>query len=105
MTAKSKYAWIDPASIDTNDLLSVAAVCGYLGQTPKAIYALHDNGHMPKAMRIGRRLYWHPDEIRAWSEMRSPNRATWHQMRLTRRDLRERAKAEGWPLLPEEAKA
>ena len=34
-------------------------------------------GHSPPPVRIGRSLYWRPNELSAWVEAGCPDRATW----------------------------
>lgn len=48
-----------------NDLLSGAkAAAEYIGETPRAIYHMAENGHLP-VVRKGRRLFFRKSELEA----------------------------------------
>jgi predicted DNA-binding transcriptional regulator AlpA len=38
-------------------------------------------GKIPKPMRIGRSIYWQPEELKAWVAAGCPDRETWEAMR------------------------
>jgi prophage regulatory protein len=38
-------------------------------------------GKIPKPIRVGRAMYWRPEELKAWVAAGCPNRETWEAMR------------------------
>jgi prophage regulatory protein len=38
-------------------------------------------GRIPKPIRVGRAMYWRPEELKAWVAAGCPNRETWEAMR------------------------
>ncbi len=67
---------------DTADRLLVdcreaAARCG-IGRS--LWLQLHAGGRVPLPVRLGRRVLWRTDELRAWTAAGCPPRARWEQM-------------------------
>ncbi|VTT98148.1 Marine sediment metagenome DNA, contig: S01H1_L03384 OS=marine sediment metagenome GN=S01H1_10196 PE=4 SV=1: Phage_AlpA [Gemmataceae bacterium] len=42
-------------------------------------------GKLPKPLRIGGRVVWRVDEIRAWIDAGAPDRETWEALRAARK--------------------
>ena len=45
----------------------------------------NNSGKIPQPIRIGRRVFWRPEELKAWVAAGCPDRATWEVIRETRR--------------------
>ena len=51
-------------------LLNVGAVARICAVSTQTIWRLHNRGDFPKAVRIGRSVRWHADDVAAWLEGR-----------------------------------
>ncbi len=65
---------VDPLLVDAR---KAASMCG-IGRT--LWYDLGSAGRLPKPIRLGRRLLWRVDEIKAWIAAGCPGRSLWEQM-------------------------
>jgi len=58
-------------------LLSAVEAAQLCGCSERTWRSWDSAGHIPLPVRIGRSVYWRPDELREWIEAGCPNRATW----------------------------
>jgi hypothetical protein len=64
-----------------NHLLFTAAEAAALCNTSVRTWRAWDaTGKIPRAIRIGHKVFWRPDELRAWVAAGCPERATWVAM-------------------------
>jgi predicted DNA-binding transcriptional regulator AlpA len=47
-------------------------------------YSLQRAGRLPKPVRLGGRVLWRPDELRAWVDAGCPSLARWESMKRGR---------------------
>ncbi len=73
----------------TPKLLNVKMVAKLLGRTEKTVRNWNTSGLIPEPMRIGRSLFWRPDELDAWLLADCPARKRWKRIRS--RILRQNA--------------
>jgi predicted DNA-binding transcriptional regulator AlpA len=52
-----------------------AAICGISTRTWRSWDC---SCRIPRPIRIGRAVFWRPDEVRAWVAAGCPDRETWH---------------------------
>ena len=45
----------------------------------------NSSGKIPRPVRIGRSIFWQPEELKAWAAAGCPDRATWEVIRQSRR--------------------
>ncbi len=62
-------------------LMTAAEVSGLLGISRSLFYELHAEGKVPAPVKLGKRVLWRPDELRAWVDADCPNRLEWDQIR------------------------
>lgn len=62
-------------------LLTGAEAAAMLGTTARTWRTWDAMGKIPMAVRIGRRPFWRPVELRAWVAAGCPDRETWQIMR------------------------
>lgn len=55
-----------------------AALCNVSLRTWRAWDAA---GKIPRPVRIGRKVFWRPEELRAWVAAECPDRVTWEPIR------------------------
>lgn len=63
-----------PLTLSAND---AAALLG-IGKT--TFWSLHNQGKLPKPVRLGRRVLWRRKELEAWLEADCPSRDRWEAM-------------------------
>ena len=54
-----------------------AALCNSAVRTWRTLNAI---GKIPRPIRLGRSIYWRPDELKAWVAAGCPDRVTWEAM-------------------------
>lgn len=69
--------------------VDAAGVARLLSVSERHVWALHSSGRLPLPCRIGRRLLWPVDELRAWCLASMPPREAWQAMRESTRDAME----------------
>jgi excisionase family DNA binding protein len=62
-------------------LMTAAEVAAALNSSERNVRRLNSAGHLPRPIKIGRLVRWRPDELRAWIDAGSPDRATWEAIR------------------------
>ena len=76
-TIKAK-AELTPLTVDAKQL------AGLLGQSLRTIRTWDASGRLPQPLRIGGRVVWRLEEIRAWLEAGAPLRAEWNARKASR---------------------
>lgn len=72
----------DVASTVPTPLLLRAAEAARLCNVSSRTWRAWDaTGQIPQPVRIGRAVFWRPDELRAWVAAGCPDRATWKPRR------------------------
>lgn len=64
-------------------LLSAVEAAASIGISRSLFYELHAEGKVPAPIRLGKRVLWRKDELRAWVDSGCPNRGDW-ECRSTR---------------------
>lgn len=53
--------------MDTNERLwRPKDLAEYLGMSVDAVHIMRSRGKLPLGVKIGARLYWRPEDVRAW---------------------------------------
>lgn len=63
--------------------VDAAGVARLLSVSERHVWAMHSSGRLPLPCRLGRRLAWPVDELRAWCLAGMPPRETWQALRDT----------------------
>jgi prophage regulatory protein len=71
----------NPEDDATSLLLTAAQAAAMLGATARTWRTWHAAGRIPLPIRIGRKTYWRPNDLRAWVAAGCPDRETWAIMR------------------------
>lgn len=66
---------VEPLLLDTRE---AAALCG-IGRS--LWQSLDAQGRTPQKIKLGRRVLWRADELKAWIAIGCPNRERWERMR------------------------
>jgi predicted DNA-binding transcriptional regulator AlpA len=66
--------------------VDAAGVARLLSVSERHTWAMHASGRLPLPCRVGRRLLWPVDELRAWCLAGMPPRERWQAMRESVRD-------------------
>jgi len=69
---------LSPLVVDARRLARLLS-CGV-----RTVRTLDAGGKLPAPVRIGGRVVWRTDEIRAWLAAGAPDRATWEALRAAR---------------------
>jgi len=65
--------------MDTDQvLLTSSQTAKIIGVTIRTWYVYDQLGKVPKPVRIGRKLFWHKDELYAWINSGCPKRDDWN---------------------------
>ena len=65
--------------MDTDQvLLTSSQTAKIIGVTLRTWYVYDQLGKVPKPVRIGRKLFWHKDELYAWIYAGCPKRDDWN---------------------------
>ncbi len=77
----------DPPAIPADPPITVDAkrLAKLLDIGLRTVRSFDAAGKLPKPVRIGARVLWIVDEIRAWLAAGTPDRATWERIRSARR--------------------
>jgi len=80
--AAVRLAGADPAAPLVADAKGLAKLLGLGVRTIRT----HDAaGKLPKPLKLGGRVVWRLDELRAWLDAGAPDRATWTALRAARK--------------------
>jgi hypothetical protein len=76
---------LDIPKVDVSDasplLLTGAEAAAMLGATARTWRTWDAMGKIPQAIRIGRKPFWRPEELKVWVAAGCPDRETWEIMR------------------------
>ncbi len=77
---------LDPPLISTPAPLvaDAKALAQMLQSSLRAIRAWDSSGKLPTPVRMGGKVVWRLDEIRAWLDAGAPDRKTWEALRAAR---------------------
>ncbi|HEX4610151.1 MAG TPA: helix-turn-helix domain-containing protein [Urbifossiella sp.] len=73
-----------PAPV-TSLVVDAKALAALLGVGVRTVRTWDAGGKLPKPVRLGGRVVWRLDEVRAWLDADAPDRATWATMRAAGR--------------------
>lgn len=80
--APGRLTVADPAAPLVADAKALAKL---LGLGLRTIRTYDTRGLIPKPVKLGSRVVWRLDEIRAWLATGAPDRATWDALRAARK--------------------
>ncbi len=64
-------------------LLTVSTLAGCLSVSVRQAHRMNKAGLIPRPLRIGGVVRWHPDEIERWLKSGAPVRDKWEKQRAT----------------------
>jgi prophage regulatory protein len=78
---------LGPTNSDLTEplLLDVRTVARLLNVSVRTIHRLNATGEIPAPVRLGGRVLWHRDELRAWLEAGCPAREAWACVRAAQK--------------------
>ena len=64
-------------------LLNVSALAKRLSVSVRQAHRMNKDGLLPRPLRIGASVRWHPEEIDKWLKCGAPVRVEWEKQRAT----------------------
>ena len=71
-------------------LLKAEQVAELLSVSERHVHKLHSSGRLPRPVRLGKSVRWRRDELEAWVNAGSPDRARWETLDRRARDQAKR---------------
>lgn len=75
---------VDSSTLNTKLPLLLAAkqVAELLSVSERHVHKLNSSGRLPRPIRLGRSVRWRREELEAWVEADSPDRARWEALNM-----------------------